>query len=293
MKKKTILCSIIASTLLGGGTLVNTASAAEIPKENNNIVNYKDIRQQGAIIDIDQKIDNMLKAIPLDLFGFSAFRDDEREEKFNVSGINIKETNATNITPLFLGQNTFNNASDLEQTYNTSEFSQSITQETSTTTQLGFNASTTAGGKAGIPFVAEGEVSATLEFNYSHTGTDTSSTTNTITAPSQSVKVPAHKIYKAEVYFEKKKTSGQVEMYADILTHANQGRNRMTIGEALDKTKNKYGLIKSPNDPDQVRAKGNGHFTIEYGTNLIVKTYDITSGQKSAKLIDTKTISLK
>lgn len=68
-----------------------------------------------------------------------------------------------------------------------------------------------------------------------------------------------------------------------------------SVGSALDKADQKYDLIKSPHDPDQVRLLGNGTFTVEYGTNLIVKTYDITSTGKSSEstnLVNTQIIPL-
>ncbi|MFZ4201254.1 ETX/MTX2 family pore-forming toxin [Lysinibacillus sp. NPDC056220] len=81
-----------------------------------------------------------------------------------------------------MGENTFINNLEQEQTFNITSFSESITKSTSITTK----------GKVGIPFVAEGEVSAILEFNLS----TTISTTSTITANSQAVKVPPNKIYR-------------------------------------------------------------------------------------------------
>ncbi|MEE3809532.1 ETX/MTX2 family pore-forming toxin [Lysinibacillus fusiformis] len=302
MKKKKIVCfGVLTSILLGGSTFVNTASAAETPKEQTTITNLSDFYKegaQGAIEDIDIKINNMIKGIPKDLM-FDNMRSSALGEDFKVSGINIIETNITNTKPIFLGDNLFINNTNQDQTYNSSIFSQAITQTTSTSTQLGFKTSATVKGKVGIPFIAEGEVSATLEFNFANTNTNTTSITNTITAPSQPVKVPTNKIYKTEVYFEQKSTSGQVEMYADTLTGVQIGGfSILFIGDALDKTKDTQGLIKSPNDPRQVRTKGIGHFTIEHGTNLIVKTYDVTSeqsysDQNSGKLIDTKIIPLQ
>ncbi|MEC1982643.1 ETX/MTX2 family pore-forming toxin [Bacillus cereus] len=151
----------------------------------------------------------------------------------------------------------------------------------------------------GIPFLAEGEVSVTLEFNFSNTNTNINSVTRTISSPSQPVKVPANNIYKTEVYFEQKSTSGQVEMYADILGYLkNASLLQPTLSWALNTTADTQDLIISPDDSDRVRVKGTGDFTIEYGTDLIVRTYDVTStenylNQGAGKLIETKRISLK
>ncbi len=138
-----------------------------------------------------------------------------------------------------MGENTFINNSEQEQTFNITSFSESITKSTSTSIESGFKSSITTKGKVGIPFVAEGEVSAILEFNLS----TTISTRSTITANSQAVKVPPNKIYKAEVYFEKKSTSGTVEIYTDVFTSVrvlNDG-TIYSIGSVLDMATNKYG----------------------------------------------------
>ncbi|MCC2364654.1 epsilon-toxin family protein [Bacillus cereus] len=299
MKNKAkITKSIIAmSTIVSLGTGLaitspNVANAAQIETRS----------QETAIQDVYKNIDNMLAAIPLrpGMQGFPWKRTTLLfGDHYALSGINITESNVTDVVPLFLGTNTFVNSTNQDQTYNTSAFRQEITKETSTEVQTGFTSSTTATGKVGIPFVADGEISETLEFNVSNTNTNTQSETNEITAPSQPVVVPANKTYKTEVYFEKKKTSGNVELYADVLTGAISNGELLSIGDSLDFTKNTYGLTKFPNDPDQVRSKGSGKFTIEYGTNLIVKTYDITSGARSIRsidsgtLVDTKVIPLK
>ncbi len=274
----------------------NVASAAEV--EKNPIVETKDQKSQNAIKNVYADIDYMLASIPVNpnlpgdkwkrtelLFG----------NEFSVSGINIKESNITNVEPVFLGSNVFVNDTNLDQTYNTGSFSEAITNTTTTTTQHGFKESTAGKVKVKIPFISEMELTQTLEYNFSNTNTTTTSTTTTITAPSQPVKVPANKIYKTEVYFEKKKTSGKVEMYADVLTGAISNGRLLSVGDALNYAKNKYDLIAVPSNPDMVRSKGDGTFTIEHGTNLVVKTYDITSNSRSTRstnLVDTKVIPL-
>ncbi|ALL11823.1 hypothetical protein BTXL6_11105 [Bacillus thuringiensis] len=290
IKKSIIAMSTIVS--LGTGfaiTSPNIASAAEIETRS----------QQGAIQDVYANIDNMLASISTSIAGSKGWTRTSEiyGNSMNVTGVNIEETNITNVKPIYLGSNTFVNNTGIDQTYGTSEFSQAITTTTTTTTQNGFSSSTMVGGKVKIPFIAEGEVQETLEYNFSKTNENLKSETNTLTAPSQSVNVPANKIYKTEVYFEKKQTSGKVELYADVLTGAKKPLTNkvFSVGSALDKADQKYDLIKSPHDPDQVRLLGNGTFTVEYGTNLIVKTYDITSTGKSSEstnLVNTQIIPL-
>lgn len=178
-------------------TSPNIASAAEIETRS----------QQGAIQDVYANIDNMLASISTSIAGSKGWTRTSEiyGNSMNVTGVNIEETNITNVKPIYLGSNTFVNNTGIDQTYGTSEFSQAITTTTTTTTQNGFSSSTMVGGKVKIPFIAEGEVQETLEYNFSKTNENLKSETNTLTAPSQSVNVPANKIYKTEVYFEKNK----------------------------------------------------------------------------------------
>ncbi|MEC1982644.1 ETX/MTX2 family pore-forming toxin [Bacillus cereus] len=152
MKKRKILCSsIIFSTLLGGSTLGNTVSAAETSIKKDNISNFNSFYQQKTLEDIDSKINNMTKAMPNreKWYPEIVYPDDA----FKVSGINIKENNVTNITPLFLGRNIFQNDTNQDQTYNTASFSQAVTETTSTATQVGFKTSPSAKkGRWEFPF---------------------------------------------------------------------------------------------------------------------------------------------
>ncbi|MES5896824.1 ETX/MTX2 family pore-forming toxin [Bacillus cereus group sp. RP43] len=299
MNKKRITKSIITMGTVAclGSSITflspNVASADEVQKKY--LVETQNQKSQIAMKNVYANIDNMLASIRNDAFKW------ERTtfvygNKFSVSGINIKESNVTNIEPLFLGSNIFVNNSDLDQMYNTSSFSEAVTNTTTTTTTHGFKESTAGKVKVKIPFISEVEITQTLEYNFTNSNTNTTSNTKTITVPSQPVKVPANKIYKTEVYFEKKKTSGKVEMYADVLTGARTLGVVNSVGAMLKHAKKTYDIINHPSNPDMVRSKGNGTFTIEYGTNLIVKTFDITSGSRSAtstNLVDTKVIPLK
>lgn len=295
-KSLLVMSTIVSLSTSATLSSPNIANADEMKK--NITTQTTNQKSQTAIQDVYFNIDNMLASIPVNpnlprlswkrtelLFG----------NEFDVSGINIKESNVTNVEPVFLGSNVFVNDTNLDQTYNTGSFSEAITNTTTTTTQHGFKESTAGKAKVKIPFIAEAEITQTLEYNFSNTNANTTSKTTTITAPSQPVKVPANKKYKTEVYFEKKKTSGKVEIYADVLTGAISNGELLSVGEALNYAKNKYNMINTPSNPDMVRTKGDGTFTIEHGTNLIVKTYDITSNSRSARstnLVDTTVIPL-
>lgn len=291
MKGKLIISGVLASSLLGGSVYSMPANAAEVQKKQNTGIDYKGIGQQGAIQDIDRKIDNMLASIPgtIESEGWKRFGQGE----VKISGVNIEENNVTQIVPVFFGSNTFENTTDRDQTYNTSVFTEEITKTTTTQIENGFKTELAVEGKVGIPFIAEGKITTTLGYNFTHTSANTESVTNTISAPSQPTVVKPHTITRVDVYFEKKSTSGNVKLYADVNQMIISGRNLDSIGNGIDRAIDTQGLIRSPFNPDMVRVKGTGNFITEHGTNFIVKTYDITAGEQSAKLIDMKRIPLK
>ncbi|PFJ12475.1 hypothetical protein COD67_21460 [Bacillus cereus] len=302
---RTVLALVTIASIGGSSTAFpKYTSASEVQEYNKNSLAYQNSQQSragtGEIINIWDTVEDMVLTIPKVSGPSPIFPPENYHFFFNndpvtLSGVNIEENNVTNIQPLFLGSNTFYNTSDDTQTYNTSIFSQAITNTTTTTTTKGGSWANSAKGKVGIPFVSEGEISTTLTFNFSDADTNTETKTDTITAPSQPVKVPANKVYKCEVYFEKKSTSGNVEMFADVdgyVFNTWEGK-KWPVGKALDWAEDKKGLIKSPNNAEQVRVRGKGEFNIEYGSNLIVKTYEVSPGRNSEKLINTKIVPFK
>ncbi|WCH49920.1 epsilon-toxin family protein [Lysinibacillus sp. OF-1] len=288
---KIILCAMMTSFLFVTGNIY-TAKATEIPENTHNI-----IKQQGVSIeDIDKKIDNMIASIP-PLFGFLPYNRFPYMfgESVDVSGINIENTNVTSVVPLFIGSNTFENRTDRLITYNTSSFSKSITDSTTTQTLHGFKTAFEASGKVGIPLVTEGQIKTTLEYNFSNTDSTTKSVTTTYTATPQSIPVPPYTKTRTDVYLNQVSISGNVEIYADAITgiKAESSGTVISIGAGLDLASNTYGLIRSPKDPDRVRAIGSGKFNLIHGADFFAITYDITYGEASARIIDVREFSLK
>lgn len=288
---KLLFYVMIASFLFVNGSIY-TAKATTIDENNHDI-----IKQQGVSIeDIDRKIDNMIASIP-PLFGFLPYSRFPYifGESVDVSGINIENTNVTSVVPLFIGSNTFENTTDRTMTFNTVSFSKSITDSTTTQTLNGFKTAFEASGKVGIPLVAEGQIKTTLEYNFSHTNSNTTSVTTTYTVPPQPIPVPPHTKTRTDVYLNQVSISGNVEIYADAITgiKAESSGTVISIGDGLNLASNTYGLIRSPQDPDRVRAIGSGKFNLIHGADFTAITYDITSGEASARIIDVKEISFK
>lgn len=297
MKKTNLAIASLVTMATLSSLGSNVYASEKLAPNQSEVKNHQAImKSQGAITNIDEDANKFIKSYN-STQGTSSLHiqkaenittDPSLNNGFYVSGVNIKETNVTNVVPIFLGSNTFINNTSLDQTYNTSEFSESITKTKSTTTTHGFSSSTSVGGKVKIPFVAEGEVSETLEYNFSNANEQSTSETVTLTAPSQPVIVPANKTYKAEVYFEKKKTSGEVTLFGDLLQWVRRNFNYSFLSDFYKVTPDKVGFTVSPDDEQKLRKVGSGKFSIEYGTNLIVKTYD-TSKPNSKKLVKTET----
>ncbi|WP_430536439.1 ETX/MTX2 family pore-forming toxin [Listeria rocourtiae] len=215
----------------------------------------------NVIQDVDEKLQKMVSSVP---YNFHSPYVLMGEANYDVFGTNILKTNIKETIPLHVGQNIFENPFSHESNYQTSIFSKAFTQTTTTTIQNGFKIGVTAKGKAGVPFVAEGEWSTTLEYNFSHTQANMNSETITLTAPAQPVKVPANKTYKVVVLFEQTKVSGQVELFADVGQSVFSAGRLSRVGLIINRAQDKQGMVQSPIDPEKVRVRGSGSFTTEW-----------------------------
>lgn len=87
-------------------------------------------------------------------------------------------------------ENTYSNNSDNEQTYSTQSYSKAITNTHTFSWKVTEKVSVKT--KAKIPFIGESEVN--VEVGGEQQGTDTKTTTETLTSPSQPFKVKAHSL---------------------------------------------------------------------------------------------------
>lgn len=199
---------------------------------------------------------------------------------------------------IYVGENTFHNNSDVEQTNSTTTFSKEVNHTTTSSTTKGFTLEN-QGLEFKLPlFIGTNKITTTI--NTSKTSGVTDSITETITAPAQSVKVPAHKVYKTVVQLEQIQFQGVVNytatgnnLYNDIKTKG------MWISYNGTPYRKNFNLTNSvatawsgmtstqKNDIQEIKINSNNTMTVDgeatvtgvTGSNMIIKTYDITDNQ--------------
>ncbi|WP_374020674.1 ETX/MTX2 family pore-forming toxin [Paenibacillus thiaminolyticus] len=229
--------------------------------------------------------------------------------------------------PVFVGENIFTNNTNQEQSYNTSKYSKTYTESTSTSISNGFKVGGAGdlGNKFLLPLILEGAGKINLEFNTASTETNTKSESDTLEAPSQPVKVPPHKTYKAVVEFSQRTYRGDVVFTGRTeSTLANRSIIKATgiytgwMGMQTSKqftydnflgvhyagltasqqqeiknagvqiTTSGYGA--AANRFSSLEVSGKGSFSGVFGTELIVNTYDITDGKP--QLVEKRTVPI-
>ncbi|HDR5277983.1 ETX/MTX2 family pore-forming toxin [Bacillus cereus] len=206
----------------------------------------------------------------------------------------------------YMGENVFENTTDQTHKFSTAKYTKSVTESIATATTKGFN----VGGSSNIfniPLILNNGITVNAGFNSSTTETQTKAEQKTIEAPSQSIEVPPQKTYKADVILE------QRNFWGDI-TFTGVGSNPVTTikGTASywapngmgawkqypfsDKTKNYWNKLTTSQknnlngikfENNDVKAEGTAKVEGIFGSNLIVKVYDITD-KSNPKLVETR-----
>lgn len=192
----------------------------------SNVYAQEGEAKQGTIVNITDKLEELAQYYykknqegnDLDdgYWNIQLLNDTTQNQKFDVSGSTVGDPIKGDEELVYLGDNTFDNTnSPIEQTFNTSEFSRSVSYTYSTTTTLGFS----AGGKGSIqipiPTVPTPEKNEfNLQFNYASAETYSTTTSDTVVATRQPIKVPAGKKYKVTVNLNKVNYYGKVALKA-------------------------------------------------------------------------------
>ncbi|MEB9738499.1 ETX/MTX2 family pore-forming toxin [Bacillus thuringiensis] len=228
------------------------------------------------------------------------------------------EPQVISTTPLWAGQSDLENATDDEQTLNSTEFKKTYSNTTTTSTENGFMIGQETEGKVGIPFVAEGKVTIKTEYNFNHTnGYETSESVEYI-APSQSIKVPPHTIARVTALLDVKKIKGKMHLYSEIGLNKDYGYDMVplvykyggpfkyvTLGTLYDEGYKQAKLdysnmgnvipeeietVSKSNNPNHLLASGVGIFESEYGSVFNVKVEYIDIKNKKIKKTENFTI---
>lgn len=207
--------------------------------------------------------------------------------------------NKTQTDLIYVGENTFHNTSDVDQTNSTTTFSKEVVHTSTSTTTKGFTMSN-QGLEFKLPlFIGSNKITTTI--NSSKTNGVTESIKETLTAPAQSVKVPAHKVYKTVVQLEQVQFQGVVDysatgkaLYNDIKSkgmwisyNGTPYRKKFDLTNSIGTAwsgmtsaqKNSVQGIKINSNNNTMIVDGEATVTGVTGSNMIIKTYDITNNQ--------------
>ncbi|MGE6514063.1 ETX/MTX2 family pore-forming toxin [Lysinibacillus sphaericus] len=307
MKKKIILYGVVASTLLGGGTFTNIASAAEnqeITGSNIGVVpsNVQAAEQSqnknSAYQDIDERVKKMLisAAGPGTVFRNHDIKDAE------LNGSNIEGSIIENSQLLTVGENILENTLGHEVTLYTSGYEHGFKETTSTTNTSGWTFGYNYNASLSVMMLTASH-SFSVDYNMSTSNTTEKSEDRKFIIPPQGFSVPAGKKYKVEYVFEKITISGKNKINADLYgdatyTFNNQPMSPQLLYSALNFASDKQGfepVIRNNavgNDRFGIRATGVGQFSTEFGTRLYAKITDITNSKKPV-MLETKTIPVE
>ncbi|WCF09016.1 ETX/MTX2 family pore-forming toxin [Paenibacillus thiaminolyticus] len=231
--------------------------------------------------------------------------------------------------PVFIGENTFPNNLDNEQTFNTLKYSKTYTESNSTSMSSGFKVGGAGdlGNKFILPLILEGAGKLNLEYNTGSTETHTTSESYTLEVPSQPVKVPPHKTYKTIVEFSQRTYRGDVVFTGrtentmanrSIINATGIYTGWMGMQDSKKFTYDNYlgvhyaGLTASQqqeiknagvqittsgygaaaNRFSSIEVTGKGSFSGVIGAELIVTTYDVTDA-KNARLVNQRTVPIE
>ncbi|MFK4567675.1 ETX/MTX2 family pore-forming toxin [Enterococcus sp. UD-01] len=189
---------------------------------------------------------------------------------------------------LTAGTKTLENSTSKEQPLTTDSVAKEYANSLSTATTHGVKLGYSATATMNFPFVS-GSMTASAEYNFSNTATDTKSEKITYVSPSQTFNVPAHTTYIVEQSLEIGKAKGTIslnsrispdfrECYGRIITSNTVNYPTVKVGEALRQLRTRNASA-APNlileEDNSIVAKGTGTFEAEYGTNFKVKVYEV------------------
>ncbi len=193
--------------------------AAEIEENKNSTTALSESREElFGIVDVDKSFDKMaqyyyfknLQGKIENGYKFTNYKGSSTNlDKFKTTSDKVSDLQITGLLPEYIGGNTFPNHTEQEQTFSTTSYARTITESVTTTTQSGFSVSG-QGGLLNIPIIFPNGTSITASINTSSTLAKQESDTRTLTAPSQAVKVPPGKTYRAEVKLVRKSFKANV-----------------------------------------------------------------------------------
>ncbi|AYB41075.1 ETX/MTX2 family pore-forming toxin [Brevibacillus laterosporus] len=232
----------------------------------------------------------------------------ETKGNFSITGT-VNKLNFDSAIVEYVGENVFENTTNETQKFSTAKYTKSVTESIATATTKGFKVGGSGDGSNifTIPLLLNNGIKINGEFNSSTTETQTKSETKTIEASAQTVEVPPHKKYKADVVLEQRNFWGDVTftgVWSNPVTTikatasywAPNGMGAWKEYTFSDKTQNYWkGLTTSQKNSingikfenSNVKAEGTAKVEGIFGSMLNVKIYDITD-KSNPKLVETR-----
>ncbi|WP_094701865.1 ETX/MTX2 family pore-forming toxin [Brevibacillus laterosporus] len=232
----------------------------------------------------------------------------ETKVNFSITGTENKLNFDSKIVE-YVGENIFENTTEQSQKFSTAKYTKSVTESIATATTKGFKVGGSGDGSNifTIPLLLNNGIKINGEFNSSTTETETKSETRSIEASAQSIEVPPHKKYKADVVLEQRNFWGDVTFTGVGVKPATTIKgtasywapngmgawkqytfsdNTVNYWKGLTASqKNSINGIKFENN--DVKAEGTAKVEGTFGSMLIVKVYDITD-KSNPKLVETR-----
>ncbi|WP_095022072.1 ETX/MTX2 family pore-forming toxin [Bacillus thuringiensis] len=252
-----------------------------------------------------------IKVGPLNYLKFELTpRSVETKVDFGITGT-ANELKYDNSVVEYVGENIFENHSDVTQKFSTAEYTRNVTESITTTTTTGFKVGGSGDGSniITIPLILDNGIKMSAEFNSSTTESKTKSDSRGIKAPAETVEVPPHSKFKAEIVLE------QRNFWSDV-TFNGVGNNpetkivakagKVNAGGSLIKeytfkddtvnywnrltTSQKNSLKGITFNNNNVNVKGTGKVEGIFGSVLKVKIYNITD-KSNPKLVETRSFN--
>ncbi|MDI6680275.1 ETX/MTX2 family pore-forming toxin [Bacillus wiedmannii] len=293
MKKMLTSLMLISSITLCLGTAKEVNAAETITNINTNLNQIGEYYYKNNLA--RTKMDGMYE---LDKKPLSVYSRADLDVDPNSNNLKLKQS-VPNL--IYVGDNVFNNTTDTDQSYVTTNYSKAVTQTVTTTTTKGFNLNG-QGLQFKLPlFIGKNKITAT--FNSGTTKTNTDTIVETITSGSQPVKVPAHKKYKVIIHLEEFTFNGTFDykangtnLYNDITAkgmwidrggtpyrktynfHESVGYEWNNLNSSQKANINEIKINPSNNS---MTVDGSAEVTGTLGTRMVVKTYDITHGENN------------
>ncbi|MFC0757892.1 ETX/MTX2 family pore-forming toxin [Enterococcus faecalis] len=195
------------------------------------------------------------------------------------------------------------NSTKIDQIMNTASFEYTQMDSVSTKTSHSVGVSVTTSAEMKFPFVS-GSMSMTAKYDFNSTKDVVSSITKKWTVPSQSVKVPAGKLYRVKWLLDLGTATGTTDLLsvakgiAPVRAINNTTSEIWNIGDIIDKNNRLLDSLLDPykwqsrsswsdkNGSEAIKKWGTSKYTAKLGTKLIMIIEDVTMAKSTPVIVE-------